>query len=384
MLKPLLSALRLTFASLPSRAVTSLVQVLTLAIFSAVLLGLLAMLDGFTAMVTSGGRADRAIILSEGASSELQSQLLPGDVALLENGDAIARDADGRPLLAPTTVSLVQIDRPDGTVESVVLRGAGDRYFDIYPLMVSGARPRRGLLEIMVGERLLARMPELAVGETVQFRGQDWRVTGVFTAGGGLSEDHLFGEIDMVRQALQIGGYQSAVASLTSPDAISSLEDQYEAVPELAMKLRREDRYLEDAGAGLRRLVRAATIFVGLTMSFGALAAAFASLHLSIDSRRTEIATLRALGYDEVGAGIVAESIALALAGALLGYALTRIFLVNTMVTTSGVSFHLAISPQSALIVFAATLAIGAVGVAPSAYGILRKPIAANLRPNTV
>jgi len=105
-------------------------------------------------------------------------------------------------------------------------------------------------------------------------------------------------------------------------------------------------------------------------------------LYSIVDSRRREIATLRAIGFGSapVGAAILCESIVLALPGALLGVLLAWALFQRMSVSPFGFSFLLDVTPRLAVIGVLWALAMGLFGGLLPAWRATRVPVTTALR----
>jgi putative ABC transport system permease protein len=129
---------------------------------------------------------------------------------------------------------------------------------------------------------------------------------------------------------------------------------------------------------------------IGGIMAIGALFAALNSMYSAASARSTEIATLRALGFDSLAIviSVLIEALLLTLAGALAGtliaYASFNGRAINMIGSTSSPSqlvYQLAVTPESIGIALALALALGLVGGLLPAVRATRIPIAVGLRP---
>ena len=117
-------------------------------------------------------------------------------------------------------------------------------------------------------------------------------------------------------------------------------------------------------------------------MAIAATLGAVNSLYAIIDSRRRELATLRAIGFGSgaIIASILSESILLALPGALLGGALAWIFFNGLSASPFGVSLQLAVTPSLVVLGITWALAMGLLGGFLPALRAARVPVTAALR----
>jgi putative ABC transport system permease protein len=117
-------------------------------------------------------------------------------------------------------------------------------------------------------------------------------------------------------------------------------------------------------------------------MAAGATLGAVNSLYSIVDSRRREIATLRAIGFGSapVGAAVLSEAVMLALPGAALGAFLAWALFNRMAVSPFGFSFHLTVTSHLAAIGVAWALAMGLIGGLLPALRAARLPVTAALR----
>ena len=87
------------------------------------------------------------------------------------------------------------------------------------------------------------------------------------------------------------------------------------------MRAERQSEYYERTSQDTAGFFRAVAYAVGGIMALGALFGALNTMYSAVGARTQEIATLRALGFGgtAVAVSVIAESVLLALAGALIG-----------------------------------------------------------------
>jgi len=117
-------------------------------------------------------------------------------------------------------------------------------------------------------------------------------------------------------------------------------------------------------------------------LAIGATLGVVNSLYAMVDSRRRELATLRAIGFGSgpIVASILFESILLALPGALLGGALAWALFNGLSASPFGYSFQLAVTPDLAVLGVAWALAMGLLGGLLPALRAARVPVTTALR----
>jgi putative ABC transport system permease protein len=176
--------------------------------------------------------------------------------------------------------------------------------------------------------------------------------------------------------------YTQATATLQSPAAYAALRSALESNPALHLEVRCEAEAREEDIKGLNGLLNFAAYFVGLIMAIGATLGAVNSLYSIVDARRSDIATLRAIGFGSaaVAASILCESILLALPGAVLGVALAWVLFHRMAISPFGFSFLLDVTPKLAVIGVVWALAMGFIGGLLPALRAARLQVTAALR----
>jgi len=138
--------------------------------------------------------------------------------------------------------------------------------------------------------------------------------------------------------------------------------------------------------AGLLYLV---STIVGAIMTVGAVLTAVNVLYLAVVVRRSEIATLRAIGFGASGVviSVLVEALLLSIVGALLGAAVAWLGFNGNVLSTSGgafgyqMAFRLVVRPDLVALGIAWAVVIGLLGGLLPAVRAARMPVAVALRP---
>jgi putative ABC transport system permease protein len=151
----------------------------------------------------------------------------------------------------------------------------------------------------------------------------------------------------------------------------------------------RERDYYAQQSRGISGLLYLVSTVVGGIMAVGAIFTAVNILYSAVVVRKTEIATLRAIGFGASGVvtSVLVEALLLAVLGALLGAAVAWLgFSGNVLSTSSGafdnqVAFSLVVSPGLVGLGIAWAIVIGLLGGLLPAIRAARMPVAIALRP---
>lgn len=376
--------------SLPSRWGATLVIVVGLAGVVGVVTALQSMSAGMVATLRATGSDDRAIVLRGGANSELSSFFTRDQAIVIEQAAGVAKAADGKPL-ASGELSLIAERklRRSGTDSNVSMRAIGAAGFAIRPELriVEGRAFTPGLQEIIVGLKAREQFLGLDVGGTVQIRGSQWTVVGVFASNGDAHESELLVDVETAQSAFRRNGYSSMLVQLDDASAFEAFKDSLTTDPRLQVDVLHEIDYFSSQSRNFTRTIGVLVSVVGVIMGLGAVFAALNTMYSAVAARTVEIATLRALGFSGgvVIAATVAEAMVLALIGGLIGAVAAYVFFNGYTVSTLGagftqVAFSFRVTPALLVTGLGLSLFVGLLGGFFPALRAARMEIAVALR----
>lgn len=387
----LLAVVSINLRSIPQRRWTSLSTVIAIALVVVVLLGFLAMANGFQRTITGSGAEDVAIVLRPGSRAEINSSVSFDQVRLIEEAPGVARGQDGKPLVSPELYIIVNgLKRATNTKANLPLRGIGQRGAELRKdIKISAGRMfRSGTNEILVGKGLLKEFDGLDLGSTVNFGTTRWTVVGVFEAGGGVFESEIWADLPVVQSMFRRENqFQTVRVRLTEPGALSTVQAYSGADPRLKLDIKSERAYFADLASQTTDLIQNLGWPLAIAMAVGALAGALNTMYSSVASRAVEIATLRAIGFGTFAAfvGTLVESVVLAAAGGVLGAAVTYLIFDGASASTLGgnftqVVFDFKLSPVLIAEGLGMALLVGLLGGVFPALRSARMPIVAGLQ----
>jgi putative ABC transport system permease protein len=210
----------------------------------------------------------------------------------------------------------------------------------------------------------------------------EWTIVGVFAGNDSIGDSVLRADADTVMSAFSRGTYQSANVQLESPAALQKFKDALTSNPAIAVDVRTSEQSMKDNFGQLNSLLDFVAYFVGTVMASGAVFGALNSLYASVDARRREIATLRAIGFNSspIIVSVLLEGIVLALPGAFLGALIAWVVFNGNVVDVAGLIFKLTVTPRLLEISIFWALAIGLIGGSLPALRAARLPVATALR----
>jgi putative ABC transport system permease protein len=390
-LSQVLAVTMLSLRSIPQRLAASLVAAAGIGGVVGILLLVLSIGAGFAATMRETGSPDTVIVLRAGSDTEMVSGMGREDTRIISDAPGIRRGPNG-PLASPELFVIVNLPKKStGTDANVPLRGVGPEAFEVRDGLeiVEGRRFQPGRSEVIVGNGASKVFAGLGVGEHIHLGQIDWEVVGRFTAGGTVPESELWTDAKVLQPAYRRGdSFQSVYARLESPGDFERFKDALTTDPRLNVKTVRESEYYAEQSEALVRLITVVGLFIALPMGLGAFFGAVLTMYAAVAARSREIATLRAIGFkaSPVVLSVLAESLALALAGGLAGAAIAWLVFDGLQTSTlnfqsfSQVTFQFRVTPQLVAGAVIYALGIGLVGGLFPAIRAARLPVATALR----
>ncbi len=371
--------------NIPSRLGSSSVIVVGIAGVVAVLIGLLSMAVGFRAALEGTGHADRGLILRDGSTSEMSSGLSLGELSILRNYEGLKHVSGELYVVADL------LKKGAETPANVIVRGVEADAFVVRPEIevVAGRAFEPGRGEIIVGVKAAQEFRQLDIGDSIELRGNPWRVVGHFEASGSAYESEVWADLPMVQSAFRRGGSQTSVrAVLDDPAQAEAVAARITEDPRLDLALTMEVDYYASQSEARTGLIESFGYAVAVIMAIGAVFAALNTMYSAVSVRTVEIATLRALGFSSgpVVVSVIIESLTLALLGSLLGALIVYLAFDGYTASTlnnasfSQIAFDFAVTPQLVSVGVTWALCLGLIGGLFPALRAARLPITTALR----
>ncbi len=331
----------INLASIVNRFGQSFAACIGVASAVAVLVSVLAMATGVEATLERASRADRAMILREGATNEGLSSLPREAEVAIDSAPGIARLPDGNPAVSFEAVLAARLPvRDSDRVVNVALRGWNAAGFELNPQLhlIRGRPFKPGVFELIVGRLASREFANLDLGGEISIYGATWKVVGIFASGGDIHESEIIADAPTLMSASNRTSYNTAIVGLQSPDGFPRLQAALKADPRALVDVQRQQDYYDAQSKNASRLFYVIAYVVGSIMAAGALVGALNTMYNAVATRTVEIATLRALGFGSVPifVSVVAEALVLAIIGALLGAGVAWLLLNGVAISTNG------------------------------------------------
>lgn len=377
--------------SVRARWVSAVVAVLGIAGTVGVFVAMLALAHGFRTTLVASGSADNAIVRRAGATGEIDGAVSLDEVRVMQDAPGVAHE-NGEPLISPEVVVIAAFPlRSSGTDANVQVRGVSPEVLKVRrKVHISEGRFfTPGLAELVVGKYASENYAGFDLGNTVKFGGEEWKVVGIFDAGGSAFDSEVWCDGRVLNQIYKrpLNLFQSVTVHLTSPDAYQQFKDSLTSNPQLNVQVDREIEFYAKESRALTTLITVLGFLVAGVMGIGAVFGALNTMYSMVAERSREIATMRAIGFGagSISISFIFEALLIALIGGVLGCLV--VLPLNGLTTGtinwqtfSHVAFAFRISPALLAegIIFA--LLMGFVGGVPPAVRAATRPVAAALR----
>jgi putative ABC transport system permease protein len=371
------------------RKTTTIMTALGIALTVAVLLAILALVNGLRSTLTVSGDPLHVLVLRKGSDSELVSVFTRSQFQDLKFKAGIATGRDGQPLASMEVVTIMILDHANGS---------GSANFTVRGLAPAGIEMRRnvhlirgrwfqpGRREVVVGKAVSDQFPEQQIGKRIHFGRGEWEIVGVFDASGGAQSSEVWGDLFQVSSDLQrVDAVSSCLVTATDAVSAKALVASLNDDQRLGVKAMFEkDFYDEQTGSA--KPIESVGLIVAIIMAIGSSFAAMNTMYAAVARRSREIGTLRVLGFSKgsILTSFLMESAALSALGGLLGCLLVlplngvTTAIGNSSFSQTAFAFHVTPNIMLTGILFAVVL--GSVGGLFPARMASRKQILTALR----
>ncbi len=364
--------------NLLTRKLTTLLTAGGMALVVYVYATVLMLEAGLQKTLIDTGSPDNVTFIRQSAQTEVQSAVDRNQAAILETLPFVARDREGRSLLAKETVVLVTLNKRDGNAPAnVVVRGSTPAGVSIRPQirLAEGRMFRPGSNEVIAGRAIADRFRQAGLGETLRFGARDWIVVGVFDAGKTGFNSEIWGDADQLMQSFRRQAWSAVTLRMADPARYAQLLATVQGDQRLTLEGKRETQFYADQSRVMALFIRYLGLSLSVIFSLGAIIGAMITMYAAVANRTGEIGTLRAIGFSRraILQAFLVESLLLALIGGMAGLLLAsamQFFSLSTMnfQTFSELAFSFELTPAVVIHALIFSLLMGLVGgVLPAA-----------------
>jgi len=320
----------INFKSFPQRFVASFVSMLSIGCVAAVILSVLTMTEGMMKTLQRTGLDNTVLVMRAGAISELQSVMFPVEMNILANNQKVIKNNQGQAQVSAEMFVNAQMSyvtakgKFEQESKSLALRGISSATSLFRPnfRLVRGEMFATGVRQLIIGQAIARRKPELTVGKYITLGGAQWQISGIFSDSNSVFESELWADIGMVQSDYRRGNtIQSVRLALKDINDLPALEKEWQEDPRLNIRVLTEKQFFADQASSLTRLIRWLGFPIAIVMALGAMVAALNTMYAAIASRSKEIATHKAIGFSPlaISISILCEALLIAFIGGLFG-----------------------------------------------------------------
>ena len=316
--------LKYTVRNLRVRWVTTLMTVLGtgLVVWASVLT--FGLVDGLEHALTTTGDPSDLLVLRKGANDETSSNIASQTAREIANLPGIASSSDGTPLCSNEFVTiLTKPRRNNGGTTNVIVRGLDPVGRLLRPgfRIAEGRDLKPGVNEAITSRPMSERFQNLGLGESLEINNIDFKIVGIFEAGGSSAESEVWTDLRDLTSSQRVQGAVSIV-NLRAQDEASrqALIDRIRDDEQFKLKAIGEPEYFENQMSASIAIKFIGFVIAGF-LTVGAMFAAANTMYSAVASRSREIGTLRAIGFRRrsVLMSFLLESLLICLLGGLVG-----------------------------------------------------------------
>ncbi len=390
MLAQILAVSVMNVRTIPQRLGSSAVAVCGIVGVVIVFVAVLSIAEGLRGLEAAGD-PDIALVLRAGSDTEMTSGFYMEHVNAIAEAPGVARD-HGEALASPELLVIINVPlRRNGIEAQAPLRGVLPVAFKVHHRLsiVAGRTFTPGRNEVIVGRAAQRQYAGLEIGSTIKSGQNTWRVVGIFQDHESVAEGEIWCDARVAQPVYnRNNSYQSVSVALTARDRFDTLKDALTTDPRLTVMVMRQSDYYAEQSRDLQHMVRGIGFVITGLMALGAIFAAVNTMYSAVAARTSEIATLRALGFDSlpVVVSVLVEALLLGAVGAVIGGTIAWAALDGFQTSTlnfqmfSQVSFRFAVTPRLLCQALLCGVAMSLLGGSLPALRAARLPVIEALR----
>ncbi len=330
--------------NLLARKLTTTLTVLGIGLVVFVFAAVLMLANGFKKTLVGTGEPNNVIFVRKGANAELVSIVPRSQYNIVRTQPEAAQLDDGKAIVAPELVVINNLrKRSDNEPTNIVVRGVSPESIPLRPKfkLIKGRLWRPGTSEIIAGKGVAEKFKGCGLDESVNMGMREWKVVGIFEAGGSAFESELWGDVEQFIDAFRRPVFSSVTMRMKDPSQFDAMKARIESDPQFTLDVKREIAFYEEQSQYLGTFIQMLGLTITIIFSFGAMTGAVITMYSAVANRATEIGTLRALGFRRrnILASFLIECVLLSLLGGLLGLVFATTLQFVNISTTNWTSF---------------------------------------------
>jgi ABC-type lipoprotein release transport system permease subunit len=356
---------------------------LSAALVFLLLFAAMAFENGMHESLDLSGDPKNVMLLGTGSEESVERSEIPPESLSAAQALRGLDQAFGRPSVSPEVIYNASIE-VEGREAEAILRGVTRTAIQVYPQFALSEGRFPGSGEVCVGklahQKLGMEESDLRVGQTIVFEGQEFMVSGHFTAPGSVMESEIWMSLGDIMALTQRDRYSSITLRLDKAQ-FDDVDLMVKRRQDLQISAIREQDYyakLSDFYAPIRWMAWLTAWLIASGAIFGAMNSCFASL----EGRKREFATLQAIGFTpwRLFGAMLVESCLLHLGAFLLAALLATFTFPKLALGFGSIYFSLNIEVDQLLQGLNFALMLSLLVVILPAYHILVPPLQTHLK----
>ncbi len=361
-----------SFRNLWTRKVTSILTAAGMALVTFVFAAVLMLAEGLEKTLIETGSPENVIVLRGSAETEVSSVIDRASAQIVSVQPEVAQSPLGDSLAAQETLVLVTLPKATtGAPTNVVVRGVGPHSMDLRPRLniIAGRNIHPGSREVIAGRSSANAIRGGSIGSKLKFALSEWKIVGIFDAGGSAFDSELWTDSDQLMSAFRRNSFSAVIARVPGRDAFRALKKRLESDPRLSVQVQREIDFYRGQSEVMAKFIRVLGLAMTLFFGTGAILGAMVTMYTAVANRTQEIGTLRALGFRRTSVllAFLTESAILGLIGGasgILAGSSLQLVTISTMnwETFSELAFGFTLTARIAGYAMAFSVSMGLIG----------------------
>jgi ABC-type lipoprotein release transport system permease subunit len=344
--------------------------------------------EGMRDLLSTSGDESNLILLGAGSEESLERSQIPLATETIAASIRGIQQRGGLPAVSGEIVYMGMISAASEEGSQGLTRGVTPAALEVHRKVriIEGNWPGSG--EVLVGRlahhHLGVDAVALAVGETIDFEGESFRVAGIFDAMGTVMESEIWFDRSDLMAVIQRETLSSVVVRMANPEGRAFVDLFAKQRLDLELAVISEREYY-DKLSRFYGPIRGITWLTAILVAIGAVMGGLNIMYASYANRVRELGTLQTLGYRRHAIlwSLIQEALFIQFLGLALCLSFGLLILDGWLITFSMGTFLLDLSPPVLLLTTLTGILLGTFGSLPPAIRCLSLTIPKALKAAT-
>src|SRR3990172_2482634 len=232
--------------NLLARKITTILTAIGIALVVFVFADVLMLAYGIKKTLVNTGSDENAIVIRRSSGTEIQSSIDRTQAGIVETQPEIAMDQNGRTLVSKEVATVIALTKKTtGAAANLTIRGTTELSVLLRPQVKlrNGRLWHKGLQEVIIGSSVAKNFSGAEIGSVLRFAGKDWKIVGIFDAGGSGFDSEVWGDAQQIISAFRRPVYSSITMKMRNQSDFEKLKNILQTDPRLTVEAKRERIY---------------------------------------------------------------------------------------------------------------------------------------------